>query len=119
MANSVYPVNKGINKSVEFKGLRAQYIWYLGAGILALMVLYGTMYILGIPSLICVPVIIAAGTGVVMKVYGLNGKYGEHGMMKEMAKRKIPRVIKCNSRKVFTRIGKIGRAAEGSSDKGR
>ncbi|MEO7488719.1 MAG: DUF4133 domain-containing protein [Ferruginibacter sp.] len=26
MSNSVYQINKGINKSIEFKGLKAQYI---------------------------------------------------------------------------------------------
>ena len=33
MANSVYKINKGINKPIEFKGLKAQYIWYLGGGL--------------------------------------------------------------------------------------
>jgi hypothetical protein len=32
--NSVYKINKGINKPIEFKGLKAQYIGYLGIGIL-------------------------------------------------------------------------------------
>lgn len=33
MSNSVYQINKGINKPIEFKGLKAQYIWYLGGGL--------------------------------------------------------------------------------------
>ncbi|HMT97439.1 MAG TPA: DUF4133 domain-containing protein, partial [Ferruginibacter sp.] len=33
MSNSVYQINKGINRSIEFKGLKAQYIWYLGGGL--------------------------------------------------------------------------------------
>ena len=101
MANSVYQINKGINRSIEFKGLRAQYIWYMGGGILALMVLYTIMYLLGIPSFICVAAILIAGTGVVIKVYALSNKYGEHGMMKALAKRSIPKLVKCNSRSVF------------------
>ena len=32
MSNSVYKVNKGINKPIEFRGLKAQYIWWLGGG---------------------------------------------------------------------------------------
>ena len=39
MANSVYQINKGINRSIEFKGLRAQYIWYLGGGVVALLIM--------------------------------------------------------------------------------
>ena len=36
---------KGINKPLEFKGLKAQYIWYLGGGLVALLILFAIMYI--------------------------------------------------------------------------
>jgi len=101
MANSVYQINKGINRSIEFKGLRAQYIWYLGGGVVALLVLFAVMYIIGIPSLICIAIILIAGTVLVVKIYGMSGKYGEHGLMKAIARRQIPIVIKTYSRKVF------------------
>ncbi len=106
MANSVYQINKGINKSIEFRGLKAQYIWYLGGGILFLLVLFAVMYISGIPSFICIGVIAVAGTGLVIKVYGLSNKYGEHGMMKAIARRNIPHVVKCYSRKIFLQLHK-------------
>jgi hypothetical protein len=101
MANSIYHINKGINKSIEFKGLRAQYIWYLAAGVLVLLILFVIMYMLDVNSFICIAVIMGAGTGLVMKIYRLSNKYGEHGMMKAIAKRGIPKLLKCNSRKVF------------------
>ena len=101
MANSVYQINKGINRSIEFKGLRAQYIWYLGGGVVALLIIYAVMYIIGIPSLICIGIILITGTALVVKIYGMSGKYGEHGLMKAIAKRQIPKVIKAYSRKVF------------------
>lgn len=101
MSNSVYPINKGINKSIEFKGLKAQYIWYFGGGVIALLILFAIMYIIGINSFICIGIILIAGTGLVIKIYGLSNKYGEHGMMKAMAKRSVPKVIKSYSRKVF------------------
>ncbi len=103
MANSVYPINKGINKSIEFKGLKAQYIWYLGAGILALLVIFAALFIIGVSQYICMGIILCAGSGLVYKVYDMSRKYGEHGMMKSMAKRSIPKVVKCNSRKIFIR----------------
>lgn len=101
MSNSVYQINKGINKSIEFKGLKAQYIWYFGGGVIALLILFAIMYIMGINSFICIGIILIAGTGLVIKIYGLSNKYGEYGMMKAMAKRSVPKVIKCYSRKVF------------------
>eukprot|EP01132_Coremiostelium_polycephalum_P013726 gene13726-16700_t len=91
----------GINKALEFKGLKAQYIWYFGAGILILLILLGLMYLIGLPSFICVGVILLAGTGLVFKLYGMSNKYGEHGMMKAIAQRSIPKLVKSNSRKVF------------------
>lgn len=106
MANSVYRINKGINKSIEFKGLKAQYIWYLGIGILVLLMLFATMYLLGAPSIVCVVLISVAGTGLVIKVYALSNKYGEYGMLKALAKRNIPKVVKRNCRKVFVKLNK-------------
>ncbi|KGO93669.1 DUF4133 domain-containing protein [Flavobacterium subsaxonicum] len=101
MSNSVYQVNKGINKSIEFKGLKAQYIWYLGGGIAALLVVFSAMYLIGLPSLICVGVILIAGALLVMKVYGMSNKYGEHGLMKAMARKQVPKVIKIRGRQIF------------------
>ena len=101
MSNSVYPINKGINKSIEFKGLKAQYIWYFGGGVIVLLIFFAIMYIIGINSFICIGIILLVGTGLVIKIYGLSNKYGEHGMMKAMAKRSVPKVIKSYSRKVF------------------
>ena len=45
MSTSVYTVNKGINRPIEFKGLKAQYIWYLGGGLLALLILFAILYL--------------------------------------------------------------------------
>lgn len=106
MANSVYQVNKGINKSIEFKGLKAQYIWYLGGGILGLLVLYAVMYIIGINTFICLAIILLSGTGLVIRVYGMSNTYGEHGMMKKIAQRSIPKIIRCNSRQLYMTLKK-------------
>ena len=101
MNNSVYHINKGINKPIEFKGLKAQYIWYLGVGLVCLMIVFAVMYIAGINSVICVGLILTAGAFLFRYVYKLSNTYGEHGMMKKIARRNIPKVVKCNSRKPF------------------
>jgi hypothetical protein len=41
----------------------------------------------------------------VVKIYGMSGKYGEHGLMKAIARRQVPKVIKTYSRKVFLQKG--------------
>lgn len=101
MACSVYKINKGINRSIEFKGLKAQYIWYLGGGLICLLVVFAILYVIGINTYICLLLIIAAGWFLFTKVYQMSKKYGEYGMMKKAAKRWLPTVIKCNSRKQF------------------
>jgi len=101
MANSIYKINKGINQSIEFKGLKAQYIWYLGGGVVVLMILFALLYILGLPSIACVGMIGVLGTILVVKIYKMSNQYGEHGMMKALAKKQLPKRIKVYSRRVF------------------
>ena len=57
MNSSVYQINKGINRSIEFKGLKAQYILYLGVGLVGLLIFFAIIYIIGIPVFICMAVI--------------------------------------------------------------
>jgi hypothetical protein len=101
MVNSVYQINKGINQSIEFRGLKAQYIWYLGGGVVGLLIVFAVMYIIGLPSYVCIGVVLIVGTFLVMKIYGMSNKYGEHGLMKVLARKQVPKIIKSRSRKVF------------------
>lgn len=109
MSVSVYSINKGINRPIEFKGLKAQYIWYLGGGLLALLILFAILYICGVNTFFCLAIIVGSATTLFMHVYKLSRKYGEHGMMKTLAKRSIPLVVKSYSRKVFTGLQKLAR----------
>ena len=97
MSNSVYQINKGINKSIEFKGLKAHYIWYLGGGLVALLILFAIIYICGINIFFCLALIVSLASGLFMYVYKLSHTYGEHGLMKKVAKKSIPNVIKSYS----------------------
>lgn len=103
MPNSVYKINKGINQSIEFKGLKAQYIWYLGGGVIGLMIFFAAMYISGLPPLICIGIIGVLGTLLVTKIYRMSRKYGEYGMMKAFASRQLPTAVRWNSRRIVTK----------------
>ncbi|MGV8094850.1 MAG: DUF4133 domain-containing protein [Mangrovibacterium sp.] len=104
MATSVYQINKGINQSIEFKGLKAQYIWYLGGGVVILLILFAILYFIGLPSVLCVGIAGAAGVLLVIRIYSMSNKYGEHGLMKALARRQIPKVIRSRSRKIFINL---------------
>jgi hypothetical protein len=102
--SSVYQINKGINKSIEFKGLKAQYIWYLGGGLIALLILFTVMYITGLNTFFCLGVILILGTFLFIYVYHLSNTYGEYGMIKKMARKNIPKIIKSSSRTIFVQM---------------
>jgi hypothetical protein len=104
MANSVYQINKGINQSIEFKGLKAQYIWYLGGGIVILMVMFAILYFIALPSYLCMVTIAAIGTLMVIKIYKMSHKYGEHGLMKALAKKRLPKAIRSRARNLFIKL---------------
>lgn len=101
MAELTYTINKGINRPIEFKGLKAQYIWYLGGGVLVLLIVFAILYIIGVNSFLCIGVIGLLGAGMFSWVYRLSRVYGEHGLMKLRAQRSVPPVITCRSRKLF------------------
>jgi hypothetical protein len=106
MQTSVYQINKGINQPVQFKGLKAQYIWYLGGALICLLVLFAILFIVGVNTFICLGVILALGTYVVTFVYKLSNRHGQYGLMKVIARRRIPHTVKIYSRKEFTSLKK-------------
>jgi len=104
MNNSVYTINKGINKSIEFKGLKAQYIGYFAGGMLILMILFVLLYLIGFNTYFCMTFILVTGAILMIKVYQWSNVYGEHGMMKAIARRKMPKLIKNHSRITFQHL---------------
>lgn len=103
MANSIYQINKGINKSIVFRGLKAQYIWYMGGSMFLLLVLYAILYMLKVNTYLCLGIICCLGTILMTGIYHLSSIYGEHGLIKALARRSIPKLIKSGSRKTFFR----------------
>ena len=100
-----YNVNKGIGKSVEFKGLKAQYLFIFAGGLLAVFVVFVIMYMIGIDQWVCIGFGVIAASALVWLTFNLNAKYGEHGLMKVLAKRQHPRFLinRKNSRRLFSR----------------
>ena len=101
---ALYQINKGINKPIEFKGLKAQYIGYLAAGLVFLLISFAVMYIFGVSVVMCLIIIAALGSLLFYNVFRLSHKYGEHGLMKKAAKRYLPGYIRFHTRKVFTQL---------------
>lgn len=102
---STYNINKGIGRTVEFKGLKAQYLFIFAGGLLGILLLIMILYMAGVATFICLAIGIGGGSGIVWKTFSLNTKYGEHGLMKLGARKKHPDYIVC--RKGIHRYVKI------------
>ena len=92
-----YPINKGVGKSVEFKGIRAQYVLYFALGILvSFLVFFACSLCLQqwVAVLAFVVSVVVASGGVVY----LNARFGEHGLTQVYAQRRLPLRIANNCR---------------------
>ena len=99
---SDFEINKGVGREVEFKGLRAQYLFIFAFGLLAVFVVFVIMYTAGIGQWGCIGFGVSAATAIVWLTFSLNKQVGSHGLMKLLAARQHPRRI--ISRKRITRL---------------
>ena len=88
-----YNINKGVGRSVEFKGLKAQYLFIFAAGLLGILILVMILYMIGISSNICLFFGTIGSSVLIWKTFSLNTRYGEHGLMKVGSKKRHPRFI--------------------------
>lgn len=88
-----YLINRGIGKSVEFKGLKSQYLFIFVGGLLALFVLFVVLYLAGVPPWVCIGLGVVGAMLLVWQTFALNAKYGQHGLMKLQARACHPKYI--------------------------
>jgi hypothetical protein len=101
-----FNINKGIGRPAEFKGLIAQYLFIFVGGLLAVFVVTVVIYMIGVPQMICIGFGLISGSVLVWTTFHLNGKYGQHGLMKVQATKNHPKYISNRRRigRLFTRI---------------
>ena len=90
-----YNINKGIGRTVEFKGLKAQYLFIFAGGLLGTLIFVMILYMAGVNSYICLLLGSGGASLLVWKTFSLNKKHGEHGLMKIGARKQHPRYIIC------------------------
>ncbi len=88
-----YRINKGVGRQVEFKGLRAQYLFIFAGGLVGIFILFVILYVAGVPVMACMLTTLPLGTAMVWYTFRLNARYGAHGLMKRTAARRHPRRI--------------------------
>lgn len=102
-----FEINKGVGRSVEFKGLKSQYLFVFAVGLLGVFFLVVILYLFGVSQFVCLSLGLLGGTLIVWKTFSLNKKYGEHGMMKLTAKKNHPRYL-INRKRIRVLLGKGG-----------
>lgn len=88
-----FHINKGIGRTVEFKGLKAQYLFIFAGGLLAVLILTMILYIVGITPYITIGTGALLASLVIWQTFSLNKKYGEHGLMKIAANKRHPKYL--------------------------
>ncbi|QES88541.1 DUF4133 domain-containing protein [Rhizosphaericola mali] len=89
-----YSFNKGINRPLEFKGIRAQYLVYMVVGLVALLFLFALLYLIGVTLYLVLPVIGTLGTLLFSIVGKYSKKYGVHGLGKQAGFKALPKALK-------------------------
>jgi len=91
---------------MEFKGLKAQYIGYLAAGLGITLIGFAIGYVIGMPMYLCLIIAVVLATADFVLVFHLSATYGEHGLMKKMAQNQVPGSIIIRTRKIFYNLNK-------------
>jgi hypothetical protein len=97
-----YSINRGIGKPAEFKGLKSQYLFIFAGGLLSLFVVFVIMYMAGVSQWTCIAFGVISALILVYGTFYLNGKFGEHGLMKLQARLSHPRYV--INRRLFSRL---------------
>ena len=88
-----WEINKGIGRTVEFKGLKAQYLFIFAGGLLAVFILVIVLYLCGVSQTACLVIGLVGATLVVWQTFAMNRRYGQYGLMKKGAVRMHPRYL--------------------------
>jgi hypothetical protein len=104
MSEKVYHINKGINRPIEFRGLKAQYIGYLAACAVGTMVGFGVLYACGVSLYVCTPSALGLGGWAMARLFRMSKRYGQYGLMKKIAGQKLPKALLTKSRKIFIHL---------------
>ena len=91
-------IHKGVDQEMEFKGLKAPFLYYMLGLLLAVILLFLLLQGLGIPPLVAMVVSAGLLTWLSYKIYALNRELGRDGMMKRAAFRQLPFCVRIKDR---------------------
>ena len=78
---------------MEYKGLKAQYLFIFAGGLILDFVIFVILYPCGVPQWFCLAFGLSTASILVWLTFHLNAKYGRYGLMKLGASKYRPRYI--------------------------
>jgi hypothetical protein len=88
-----YDIHKGAGKTLEFRGLRGQYMIGFFATIVGCFLLFVILSVAGVPVPVRVLVTLGLAGGLSLYLFRSNKRYGQHGLMKQQARHSYPRYV--------------------------
>lgn len=104
MTTSVYPSFRAVDRPLEFKGFIGPYILLAAGALVADLLLFVILYCCRVTPWICIVLAFGLGAAALATAAGLSRRFGAHGLMKHLASKRLPRVIRFDSRQVFLNL---------------
>jgi hypothetical protein len=104
MSHTVCTINKGVSRPLEFRGIKGQYAGALGVGVVGLLFLFALLHVAGVSSYACIAIVLPLAGWLYRRVYRLSKKYGQHGLMKHRAAKRLPKIVRSGTRTIFYNI---------------
>ena len=86
-----YTINKGVNRLLDFYGLKETYIFYFVGGLLCAILVYFLLQFLS--NWVAIPAALVVAAASYFVTYYLNNKYGPNGLSKRLAQNACPKRI--------------------------
>lgn len=85
-----FPVFRGVDNEIEFKGLRGKHFYYAAIGTVVSIFLTLFLYIIGLNPLLAISVLLLGAGSTLFYCYDANKRHGRWGEMKLAIKNQKP-----------------------------
>lgn len=98
-----YTINKGVNRPLDFYGLKETYIFYFVGGLLCAILVYFLLQFLS--NWVAIPAALVVAAASYFVTYYLNNKYGANGLSKRLAQNACPKRIQLKRTRCLIKKG--------------
>lgn len=88
-----YPIYRGVDNEIEFRGLRGLYFYHAAGGLIASVFVTLLSYILGMSILPAILLLAVGSGGTLIWSYTRNNRYGRWGAVKQQVQRLKPSFV--------------------------